>query len=101
MSKLPGKNGGMKSYNTQNLGAEWWESLSNGERKLLCSLMEMLFCAKQSQVRDIARAAAEWERGIGYFIKVRLMNGYHSTGSRRSKRKRVWITVEPVAGQKN
>ena len=53
---------------------EWWESLTLGERKLICSLMRMLRGAKKSELRDVAIAAAKWERGIGCFIKVRLMN---------------------------
>ena len=53
---------------------EWWESLTPGERKLICSLMRMLRGAKRSQLLDVARAAAKWERGIGCFIKVRLIN---------------------------
>jgi hypothetical protein len=55
---------------------DWWNSLSPGERKIICSLMRLLRGAKRSQLRDVARAAAKWERGIGCFIKVRLMNGY-------------------------
>ena len=53
---------------------EWWASLSNGERRLICSLMELLRGAKGSKLQDVANAAAKWERGIGCFIKVRLMN---------------------------
>jgi len=53
---------------------DWWESLTLGERKLICSLMRMLRGAKKSELRDVAIAAAKWERGIGCFIKVRLMN---------------------------
>ena len=52
----------------------WWEALAPGERKLICDLMRMLRGAKQSELRDVAIAAAKWERGIGCFIKVRLMN---------------------------
>ena len=53
---------------------EWWEALTPGEKKLICNLMRMLRGAKHSQLQDVARAAAKWERGIGCFIKVRLMN---------------------------
>lgn len=53
---------------------EWWKNLSQGERRLICSLMELLRGAKKCQVAEVARAAAKWERGIGCFIKVRLMN---------------------------
>lgn len=63
--------------------------------------MRMLRGAKQSQLKDVARAAAEWERGIGCFIKVRLMNGYTASGNRKSARKKVLITVQPGDAQKN
>jgi len=53
---------------------EWWEALTPGERKLICSLMRMLRGAKRSQLHEVAMAAAKWERGIGCFIKVRLIN---------------------------
>jgi|ERR1035437_525344 hypothetical protein len=52
---------------------EWWESLTPGERKLICCVMRMLRGAKRSHLRDVAGAATKWERGIGCFIKVRLM----------------------------
>jgi hypothetical protein len=90
-----------QSHNTGKADLDWWKSLSSGERKLICSLMAMLRGAKHSQRRDVARAGAEWERGIGCFIKFRLMNGYSATGNQRFKRKHVFITVEPTAGQKN
>ena len=53
---------------------EWWEALTPGEKKLICNLMRMLRGAKHSQIQEVARAAAKWERGIGCFIKVRLIN---------------------------
>jgi hypothetical protein len=80
---------------------DWWNSLSPGERKIICSLMRLLRGAKRSQLRDVARAAAEWERGIGCFIKVCLMNGYSATGGRNYKRKHLCITVAPGNPQKN
>ena len=52
---------------------QYWESLTAGERKLICCLMRMLRGAKRSQSLDVAGAATKWERGIGCFIKVRLM----------------------------
>jgi len=52
---------------------EWWESLTPGERKLICCVMRMLRGAKRSHLRDVAGAATKWERGIGCFIKVRLI----------------------------
>ena len=63
---------------------EWWEALTPGEQKLICNLMRMLRGAKHSQLQDVARAAAKWERGIGCFIKVRLMNGASRTCHRRA-----------------
>jgi len=63
--------------------------------------MWMLRGAKQSQLWDVAKAAAEWERGIGCFIKVRLMNGYNATGNRSFKRKHVCITIEPSNPKNN
>jgi hypothetical protein len=80
---------------------ECWDTLSHGERRLICSLMRLLRGAKRSQLWDVAKAAAEWERGIGCFIKVRLMNGYSATGNRKFKRKHVCIIVEPGNPQKN
>lgn len=79
---------------------DWWESLPPGERKLICSLMRMLRVAKQSQLKDVAKAAAEWERGIGCFIKVRLMNGHNAT-VKHFRRKQVRITVQPGNPQNN
>lgn len=52
---------------------EYWESLTPGERKLICCVMRMLRGAKRSHSHDVAGAATKWERGIGCFIKVRLM----------------------------
>ena len=71
---------------------EWWAGLSQGERRLICSVMGLLRGAKRSQFNDVANAAAKWERGIGCFIKVRLMNGGSATG----KRARASITVKPA-----
>ncbi len=51
---------------------EWWTSLSDGERRLICALMRMLKGARRSRIQEVARAAAKWESGIGCFIKVRL-----------------------------
>src|SRR5271156_6327043 len=80
---------------------DWWNALSPGERKIICSLMRLLRGAKRSQLRDVARAAAEWERGIGCFIKVRLMNGHGATGGRNYRRKHLRITVQPGNPKKN
>jgi len=72
---------------------EWWASLSNGERRLICSVMKMLRGAKQSEIREVARAAVKWERGIGCFIKVRLMN------ERPRRRVATWTISCPSIGR--
>lgn len=51
---------------------EWWAGLSKGERRLIRSVMEVLRGAKRSQIAEVARAARDWERVIGFFIKFRL-----------------------------
>lgn len=53
---------------------EWWAVVPAGEQTLLRSIARMLRGAKRSQLQEVARAAAKWERGIGCFIKVRLMH---------------------------
>jgi hypothetical protein len=53
---------------------EWWAAVPEGEKTLLHALARMLRGAKRSQLAEVARAAAKWERGIGCFIKVRLMH---------------------------
>ena len=53
---------------------QYWESLTAGERNLICCVMRMLRGAKRSHSHDVAGAAIKWERGIGFFIKVRLMS---------------------------
>jgi hypothetical protein len=84
---------------------EWWEALTSGERKLICSLMRMLRGATRSQLRDVAVAAKKWERGLGCSIKVRLMNGISGNNKRRRgnvnsnqtlKQGGIRIMVEPV-----
>jgi len=61
----------MKTTNAE--AQNWWSNLSNGERRLICAVMNMLKGAKRSHIKDVARAAAKWETGIGCFIKIRLM----------------------------
>ncbi len=56
------------------LQPEWWRGVPEGERALIQSLAGLLRSAKRSQVREVAQAARKWERGLGCFIKVRLMN---------------------------
>ena len=67
------QNGGRQGRNPRVV-QEWWASLSQGERRLIWSVMKLLRGAKRSEVAEVARAAAKWERGIGCFIKVRLMS---------------------------
>jgi hypothetical protein len=59
---------------TQIAAPEWWTALPEGEKTLLRAIGRMLRGAKRSQLQEVARAAAKWERGIGCFIKVRLIN---------------------------
>ncbi len=80
----------MKTKNIES--QQWWDSLSDGERRLICSVMRMLRGAKRSQILEVARAAVKWERGIGCFIKVRLMSACR-TGHQKPC---VRITVKPV-----
>jgi hypothetical protein len=61
---------------------EWWESLTPGERNLIRNVMGLLRGAKRSRWKDVAEAAAKWERGIGCFIKVRLISA-RRTGQHR------------------
>ena len=68
---------------------ELWAGLSEGERRLIGSVMGMLKGARRSQIRDVARAAAKWERGIGFFIKVRLTHERP-----RRHRRNGWMKVE-------
>jgi hypothetical protein len=66
----------IKEERSQDSGVrklEYWESLPPGERNFICCLMRMVRGAKRSQFRDVAAAATKWERGIGCFIKVRLI----------------------------
>ncbi len=51
-----------------------WAGLSEEERWLIGTLMGMLKGARRSHIREVARAAAKWESGLGFFIKVRLIN---------------------------
>jgi hypothetical protein len=52
----------------------WWADVPGGEKILIHALVRMLRSAKRSKSREVARAAAQWERGLGCFIKTRLMN---------------------------
>jgi hypothetical protein len=63
---------------------DWWTAVPKGERALLHAIARMLRSAKRSQLPEVARAAAKWERGIGCFIKVRLI-GEKQKESRKQK----------------
>ena len=59
---------------------EWWAAIPEGEKTLLHTIARMLRSAKRSELQEVARAAAKWERGIGCFIKVRLIAGIPESG---------------------
>ena len=63
----------------------WWVAVPEGERALLHAIARMLRSARRSQLPEVARAAAKWERGIGCFVKVRLIGEEHRTESRKQK----------------
>ena len=63
---------------------EWWAAIPEGEKALLHAIARMLRSAKRSELQEVARAAAKWERGIGCFIKVRL-KAESTVQSRKSK----------------
>jgi hypothetical protein len=67
---------------------EWWAGVPEGEKTLLHTIARMLRSAKRSELQEVARAAAKWERGIGCFVKVRLIAEY------RKRRKRKWQFVD-------
>ena len=67
---------------------EWWAAVPEGEKTLLHTIARMLRSAKRSELQEVARAAAKWERGIGCFVKVRLIAEY------RKRRKRKWQFVD-------
>ncbi len=58
----------------ENAEPEWWAGVPDGERRLICAVARLLRSAKRSQVREVAWAAAKWERRIGCFIRVRLID---------------------------
>jgi hypothetical protein len=65
----------MKGHRQQMKGPgipEWWAAIPEGEKALLHAIARMLRSAKRSELQEVARAAAKWERGIGCFVKVRL-----------------------------
>jgi hypothetical protein len=60
---------------------DWWTAVPKGERALLHAIARMLRSARRSQLPEVARAAAKWERGIGCFVKVRLIREKQRAGS--------------------
>ena len=67
---------------------EWWAALPEGERKVLGEVRRMFRGLKRSRVPQVARAAVKWERGIGCFIKVRLMQSFRTGSFRTGTRRR-------------
>jgi hypothetical protein len=63
----------------------WWTRLPVGERALIRAVVRMLRSARRSRVREVARAAVKWERGICCFIKVRLITEKQKAESRKLK----------------
>ncbi len=53
---------------------DWWVVTPAGERKFLQVLARMVRSAKRSRSSEVAQAAVKWERALGCFIKVRLIN---------------------------
>jgi hypothetical protein len=51
-----------------------WYELPPAERRVLNTLLRLLRGASRSQSQDVARAARKWERGLSFFIKLRLIN---------------------------
>ncbi len=66
---------------------EWWLAVPAEEKHLICTVMRMVRGLKRSQVPQVAQAAAKWERGLGCFIKLRLM---HAKPLRKTHRRR-WV----------
>ena len=64
---------------------DWWMAVPAGERALLRAIARLLRSAKCSQLPEVARAAAKWERGIGCFVKVRLIAEKQRVERRRLK----------------
>jgi hypothetical protein len=71
---------------------EWWAAIPEGEKRLLHAIARMLRSAKRSQLQEVARAAVKWERGLGCFIKVRLVAEYRKA----ERRKRKWQLVRTI-----
>jgi len=74
---------------------EWWATIPEGEKMLLHAIARLLRSAKRSQLQEVARAAAKWERGIGCFVKVRLMWEKRKAENRKQKSELGW---QPMGG---
>jgi hypothetical protein len=68
---------------------DWWTAVPKGERALLQAIARILRSAKRSHLPEVARAAAKWERGIGCFVKVRLIREKQRAES-TARRSRNW-----------
>ena len=76
---------------------EWWAAIPEGEKALLHTIARMLRSARRSELQEVARAAAKWERGIGCFVKVRLIREHRKAESRKRKWQLVdsgWVRIE-------
>ena len=71
--------------NQKSAAPDWWLAVPAGERALLRAIARLLRSAKCSQLPEVARAAAKWERGIGCFVKVRLIGEKQRLESRKLK----------------
>ena len=92
-NQTAGKNGQTR----KGTKPEWWTALPYGERWVISSMVCLLRTAKRSRFREVAVAAAKWERTIIYFIKLQLMNGYAAN----SKRGQKGISMDTSGFQKN
>jgi hypothetical protein len=78
---------------THSEAQHWWSNLSTGERRLICATARMLkgasshgprLCRRPAAatshrrnrplLKDLIRAISNWERGIGCFIKIRIIH---------------------------
>jgi hypothetical protein len=87
----------IKSYQQPMKGPEipeWWAAIPEGEKTLLHAVARMLRSAKRSELQEVARAAAKWERGIGCFVKVRLITENRKAESRKLKWDSGWVRIE-------
>jgi hypothetical protein len=85
---------------------DWWMAVPAGERALLHAIARILRSARRSPWLEVARAAAKWERGIGCFIKVRLINQKLKCGKLKAEmrgaitasvKRDTWLRVEGSA----